>query len=202
MPNTHTPIRSRGGADISAAPETTGGRLLPRSAAVVAAVFLLGNAALWMVATENMGDHATVAGRASEALVGASFVFGAVALLFIARRAGSALGLWRVAWWLAVVAMIAAGVTMIAVFVSATEPPFELFLAEAGLAAASLIAVGISGWRAQAFPLWVGIGVALLLPMMFLLPLNSLWMAAVWVAVAITATTGDFGGRGFAKLQP
>lgn len=202
MTKAQTTTRSTGEEGAESSPARLGQLLPARVAAITAAVFLVGNAALWMVAREEMGDHSSVAGRASEALVGASFVVGAFALFLIARAVGGALGRWRIVWWVAVLAMVASGVTMIAVFVSAIEPPFQLFLAEAGLAAVSLIAVGVSGWRARAFPLWAGIGVALLLPIMFVLPLNSVWMAMVWIAVAITATPGDSAVRSLAKLQP
>ena len=82
------------------------------------------------------------------------FLAGAAALAFAAAVRG-----WRPwLWWLAPVGMTIAGLTMIGV------PLMPTFLGQ--------VAAGVLGIPRR-WPWWTGVGVALLMPIMFLLPLNT-----------------------------
>lgn len=113
---------------------------LARSAAAGAAFFLLGNVVLAIAAPGQPGDHATAAGRLSEGSVGASFLAGAVAFAALLPRPSSA----RWFWLLGIIGLGASGLTMLAVFTTALEPPFQVFLAEVALTVPAL-AAGLAG---------------------------------------------------------
>ncbi|BDZ63703.1 hypothetical protein [Agromyces mangrovi Wang et al. 2018] len=152
-------------------------------AAVAAYLAQFGVGAAAFAAGVDTGDHSQGLGVASEALGGFAFLAAAVALAALAPR-----GVRLAAWIPAIVGLGASGATMIWVVWSRFEPPFELFLAEVALSALGLIAVGVLGAiRRSVWPWWVGVAVALIIPIMFLVPVNSLPLAAVWVAVALTA---------------
>lgn len=116
---------------------------IARSAALAAALFLLANMVLAIMAPDQMGDHATTAGRLSEAVVGVSFLAGAVALAALLPRPASA----RWFWLMGIAGLATSGLTMVAVFATALEPPFQLFLAEVAVTVPALVAIGVSGVR-------------------------------------------------------
>ncbi|UOE45797.1 hypothetical protein [Agromyces larvae] len=146
----------------------------------VAAVY----AALVVVAatgSAELADHASGAGRATEALAGAAFVVGAIALMALTPRPG-------ILWWLpGIVGLAASGITMIVTAISGAEPPFWLFVSEAVLTAVGLVIVSVSAVRRRVLPWWAAIGIALILPIMFLVPMNGIVLVLVWAAVGIGA---------------
>lgn len=157
-----------------------------RAAGRRARPFVLSAAAL-LLATGVVGflgdvdDHTQGLGAVSETLAGLSFLAGALALVLLRPVTG-----WRaMLWWLAPVGMTISGLSMLAVPVTGSEPPAWLFVAGVLPTAIGLVAAGVLGigrrWR-----WWTGVGLALLLPMMFLLPLNTLWMSLVWLSVAFS----------------
>lgn len=179
---------------MSVVPRTTAlARPLPAAAAAAAAVALLGDLAVGLAAPAATSDHSQGAGRVSEALVGLAFVLGAVALAALVPH----LGRWgRALWWLAVAGLAAMGVTMLAVVVTGTEPPSVLVTAETLATFVGMVAAGVMGARRGVWPWPVGAGLALFLPLMFLAPLNALFMTAVWLGVAACA-----GRRGPARAN-
>ncbi len=185
QPATSQSSTSQSSTSQAVTPRTTA-RTLARTAALVAAVFLLANMVLAIVAPGQMGDHATAAGRLSEGLVGLSFIAGAAALLPLLPQPATA----RWFWLLGIAGLAASGLTMLAVFATTLEPPFQLFLAEVAVTAPALVGIAVSGVRRGNWPWWVGLGIALLLPIMFLLPLNSMIMAIVWIVAAWQLRTG------------
>lgn len=132
-------------------------------------------------ASGDLADHAAGAGRIVEGLAGTAFLLGAVALLLLAPIA--ALG-----WWAAGIAGLAAsGVTMLWVVATAIEPPIWVFYAEVTLATVGLVLITASSIRRRVLPWWAAVGLSLLLPIMFLLPLNAVFMGLVWVCVGVGA---------------
>jgi hypothetical protein len=168
---------------LSVRPRRDSRRIAALSAAIAAALFLIVNAVLAAIAPEAMGDHSTGPGRISEALAGLSFIAGGLAIAALVPTGAFA----RAVWILAVAGCAACGITMLAVVVSTVEPPAEVVMVEVAVTAIALIVTAIVGGIRRVWPWWVAAGVALLLPIMFLLPLNSIFMAAIWLAVAIWA---------------
>lgn len=158
-------------------------RIVSLSAAIAASLLLIANAVLAAIAPDAMGDHSTGLGRLSEGLAGLSFVAGGLAIAALAPSGAFA----RSIWILAVVGCAACGITMLAVFVSTVEPPTELVMIEVAVTAIALIGTAVVGGIRRVWPWWVAAGVALLLPIMFLVPFNSVFMAAIWLAVATWA---------------
>ncbi|WP_400995881.1 hypothetical protein [Agromyces sp. GXQ0307] len=151
--------------------------------AVAMCVVQFGIGAAGVLTGTDVGDHANALGRASEAMAGLAFFSGAVALAALAPRT-SLLG----AWIPGIAGLAASGATMLWVVTTGLEPAIEVFLAEVGLTAVGLVLVGALGARRRrVWPWWVGAGVALIVPIMFLVPLNALPIALVWSAVALTA---------------
>ena len=70
-------------------------------------------------------------------------------------------------------------------FLAGAEPPTWLFIAGALPTFIGQVAVGVLGIPSR-WPWWTGVGVALLMPIMFLAPFNTAFMAIVWIAVALT----------------
>ena len=93
----------------------------------------------------------------------------------------------RALWLLAPAGLTVAGVTMIGVVVTGSEPAEWLFVASVLPTFIGLVAAGVIGARRGVWPWWTGAGVAVFLPVMFLVPFNSFVMAAIWLAVALTA---------------
>jgi hypothetical protein len=151
-----------------------------RAAAAAAAALLGVNGALGLLGDVN--DHTTGLGMLSEVSAGLAFLAGAIALAVLTPVTG-----WRgVLWWLAPVGLTIAGATMVGVPVFGSEPVEWLFVVAVLPTFVGLVAAGILGSR-RLWPWWTGAGLALFLPVMFTLPWNSFWMAAVWMAVAVTA---------------
>ena len=155
-------------------------RSIPMFAAIAAAVLLVANAVIALIAPDQMDDHSAGLGRLSEGLAGFSFVAGAIGLAALTPRGT----LVRVFWVIGVLGLLAVGLIMLAVVVTTVEAPEGIVLAVVGLAVLGLIAVAIIGIKRGIWPWWVGVPVALLIPIMFLIPFNSVIMAAIWVLVA------------------
>jgi hypothetical protein len=83
------------------------------------------------------------------------------------------------AWWLAPFGLAVAGAPMLGVPVTGTEPPLWLFLLSVIPTFVGMIAAGVLGTR-RVWPWWVGLGLALFLPVMFVVPLNGLLLASSW----------------------
>ncbi|MFD1505602.1 hypothetical protein FE374_01620 [Georgenia yuyongxinii] len=169
-------------------------RRLAAVAALLAAAALLGDVAVSMVDPAALDDHSQGLGRVSEGLVGVAFLLGALALAALVPTRGRAgRGLWwqaagrRAWWWLAVLGLAASGLSMIGVVVTGTEPPSGLVTAEVLIALVGMVGSAVTGVRAGTWPWPVGLGVALYLPIMFLVPLNAAFMALVWIGVAAAA---------------
>ncbi len=155
---------------------------LVRLAAIAATAMLTVNGLVALAG--DVDDHMAGLGLVSEATAGLSFLAGAVALAGIVPVAG-----WRaLLWWLAPVGMAIAGLTMISVPILGTEPPDWLFVVAVLPTFVGLVAAGVLG-TGRRWPWWTGVGLAFLLPIMFLLPpfANGFAMACVWLAVALTA---------------
>jgi hypothetical protein len=156
---------------------------LTRTAGLLAALLLLAEAALALAVPDQMGDHTTGLGRLSEALAGAAFIAGAAALLPLVPHGRS-----RILFGLAPVGLGTAGLTMVSVVMVRSEPVEWLFLLAVGALLIGTISAGIIGVRRGLWPLWTGVAVALLVPVLFLAPLNSVFLAAIFAAVAISTT--------------
>ena len=154
-----------------------------RRAGLLAAALLLAEAALELAAPDQMGDHTTGAGRLSEALAGASFVAGAVALVPLIPRGRS-----RFLFGLAPAGLGLAGLTMVSVVAVRSEPAEWLFVLSMAALVVGTISAGIIGARSGTWPLWTAVAVALFVPVMFLVPLNSVVLAAILAAVALVST--------------
>ncbi|NLG23609.1 MAG: hypothetical protein GX555_19530 [Actinomycetales bacterium] len=154
-----------------------------RSAAWAAAALLLAGGTVALLAdADTLADHTAGAGAVSEAVTGLAFLAGAVTLALLTPVNG-----WRrVLWALAPVGLTIGGLTMVLVPLLGAEPPGWLFLLGVVPSFVGLIAAGVLG-TARRWPWWTGLALALFLPIMFLLPFNSIPMAAVWAAVALTA---------------
>jgi hypothetical protein len=162
------------------APVATRRRPITMVASLLAAALLLANAVVGFIAPDQVADHSAGAGQLSEALAGLSFIAGAIAILPLVPRSMLA----RIIWVLAVVSLVAFGLTMLSVVVTGVEPPAELVTVVTAAVGLTLIAIGIVGIMRGIWPWWVGVPVALLVPIMFFVPFNSVFMAVVWVLVA------------------
>jgi hypothetical protein len=174
-------------AGLSAGEPTGVQRVRPATvvpvAAVAATVLLLVDGLIMVTAGDAVGDHASGAGLWSEAVAGAAFVAFAAALLPLAPTQG----LRRVLWLLAPAGLLVAGLTMLGVVLTGTEPAEWLFAIAVLPTLVGLVSAGVVGARSGTWPWWTGLGVALFLPIMFLVPFNSFVMAATTAAVALTA---------------
>lgn len=151
-----------------------------RMSAAAAAALLIANGAVSLFGGD-LTDHTRGPGMATEILTGLSFLAGAAALASAARVHG-----WRAwLWWLAPLGMTIAGLTMVGVPLAGAEPPTWLFIAGALPTFIGQVAVGVLGIPNR-WPWWTGVGVALLMPIMFLAPFNTAFMTIVWIAVALT----------------
>jgi hypothetical protein len=179
-----SPFPSPSPTDAAAA--TSPGRTSPpltRSAGLLAALLLLAEAALGLAAPDQMGDHTTGMGRLSEALAGAAFVVGALALLPLVPAGRS-----RVLFGLAPIGLATSGLTMVSVVVVRSEPAEWLFLVAVAALLVGTISAGVIGARRGTWPLWTAVCVALFVPVMFLVPFNSVVLAAAFVAVALSSS--------------
>lgn len=152
---------------------------IARGAATISALVLLANGAISAVAdSATLDDHGSGLGALSEITAGASFVAAAVAIALLRPVSG-----WRGALWsLAPFGLAVAGVTMLVVPVFG-EPSDWLFVIAVLPTFVGMIVAGVVG-SGRVWRWWTGVGVALFLPMMFTVPLNSLLMALVMVGVA------------------
>jgi hypothetical protein len=173
------------------APVTTARRSVTLFASLAAVALLLAGGIIALIAPEQMDDHSAGLGRLSEALAGLALLAGAMALAPLTPR-GIVV---RILWLLGVIGLAGVGLTMLSVVVTTVEAPEAVVLAVVGLAALGLIAAGIIGIMRRIWPWWVGVAVALLVPIMFLLPYNSFFMAAVWALVAWRAQS-EIAGTG------
>lgn len=169
---------------MSVAPASVSAPTLRRpvtmAAALLAAALLLANAVVGFIAPDQVADHSTGAGQLSEALAGLSFIAGAVAILPLMPRGT----VTRIIWVIGIVSLLAFGLTMLSVVLTGVEPSSEIVLVVTALIALALIGVGVVGIMRRIWPWWVGIALALLVPIMFFVPFNSVFMAVVWVLVA------------------
>jgi hypothetical protein len=150
------------------------------SAALAAGVFLA-NGVIGLVGND-VSDHSTGAGLLSELTAGLGFLAAAVALALLTPVTG-----WRrLLWWLAPSGLTVAGLTMVGVTVIGSEPAEWLFVVAVLPTFVGLLAAAVLG-TGRAWPWWTGLGLALFLPVMFLLPFNAFVMALVWLLVAATA---------------
>lgn len=153
-----------------------------RGAAAAAALCLLGNGLVALGSDPvALADHTQGAGAVSEITTGLAFLAGAVSLLLLTPVVG-----WRRALWtMAPFGLTVGGATMVGVPLVGAEPPGWLFLIAVISIFVGMIAAGVLG-TGRVWPWWSGVGVALFLPIMFTLPLNGLFMMAVWLLVALT----------------
>lgn len=129
-----------------------------------------------------IADHATGAGRVSEALAGAAFLLAAATLVALVPRVGRP-GRWFLP---AVLGCAAVGIAQVDIAARGQEWPETLTTGIVLVAWAGLVAAGIVGARAGAWSWPAGVALAAVLPALFLLPspVNSVVLALLWVAVA------------------
>jgi hypothetical protein len=162
------------------------------TAAGLAAVLLLVGAAIALLAPENLADHSRGAGRLSELVTGLAFLAGAVTLVLLAPDGAPR----RPLWMLAPAGLAITGLSMLGVVVTGTEPPEWLFLLAVGTTLVGMVVAAVIGTRAGTWTWPVAVAVALYLPVMFLLPWNSVVMALIWLALALAALgRSGFAGR-------
>jgi hypothetical protein len=150
--------------------------------AATAAGALVVNTAVGLLASgDELNDHTRGLGALSEVTAAAAFIAGAAALALLTPVRG-----WRAAaWWLAPFGLALGGASMLAVPVIGAEPPFWLFLLAVVPSFLGLIAAGILG-TGRLWSWWAGLGLALFLPVMFIVPLNGPILAAIWAGVALS----------------
>ena len=156
--------------------ESAGSRRTAEGAAVAAALLLVANGVIGLLG--DVDDHTAGLGLLSEVTAGVAFLGGAVALALLCPVTG----LRRVLWWLGPVGMTVTGATMIGVPVIGSEPAEWLFVVAVLPTLVGTVSAGVLG-AGRLWPWWTGAGLALLLPVMFLLPFNSFVMAAIWFTV-------------------
>ena len=173
MSSTSLTVRESGVAGVQRA----------RAAAALAVPLLLVDGVIMLVAGDALSDHSRGPGLWSEFVVGLAFLAGAVALAGLTPTSGTL----RRAWLLGPAGLAVAGLTMIGVVLTGSEPAEWLFALAVLPTFVGLVLDGIFGVRRGVWPWWTGAGVALFLPVMFIAPYNSFVMAAIWLAVACTA---------------
>ena len=169
---------------MSAAPSTTStvatrpGRS-PLLAAATAAAFAA-EAVVAALHPANLADHATGAGRVSEALAGLAFLLAAGAL---AAYAGSPRWLFLPA----VLGCAAMGVAQLDIAARGEEWPDPLVTGIVLLAFVGLVLAGVVGGRARVWPWWGAVLLAVVVPALFLVPSpgNSAVLAAIWATLAV-----------------
>ncbi|WP_198295478.1 hypothetical protein [Diaminobutyricimonas sp. LJ205] len=158
---------------------------IARSAAWTAVAFLLADFIISVAALLSgldTFDHSTGLGLASEAVAAVAFIAGAMALSALAPQRQ------RLLWLPAVLGLLASGIVMFGVIITGAEAPELIATIVIGLMAFGLLLVGILGSiRRTVWPWWVGVGVALIVPVMFFVLLNAIVLALIWTGVALTA---------------
>ncbi|GAA4361482.1 hypothetical protein [Paeniglutamicibacter cryotolerans] len=168
-----------------------------------AAFLLAANMVLALLHPAAMGEHSTGPGRLSEGLVGAAFLAGSCFLGLVLMAGADRLGPGaRITCGVCVAAFAGAGATMVAVLVNAVEPPVELFLLTASGSLVGLAATAVIGARARIWTRTTGMLLALQLPVLFLLPLNSLLMAGIWVVMTRQLTSRQRRAGVVATIAP
>lgn len=172
---------------LSRTPGTATRPTFPRRAAWMGAAALAVDGVVGILADEQaMNDHTGGAGAVSEVAAGVAFVCCAVTLALLTPVGG-----WRgFLWWLGPAGLAGAGVLMIGVPLTGSEPPSWAVDLTVLPALVGTIAAAVFGTR-RVWPWWTGVGVALFLPVMFTVPFNSFLMAAIWGSVALTATRSN-----------
>jgi hypothetical protein len=161
-------------------------------AAGFAALALLGDATVSLLHPDALTDHASGAGRLSELLSGVAFVAMAVALLPPTRA------ITRRRWLFAAapVGLGLCGLVMVAVVVTGHEPHVAVFLVSVTLSLVGCVAAAVIGQRSGVWPWVTATGVAMVLPILFLVPFNSLVLAGVWAMVAVSTRLPRSGDGG------
>jgi hypothetical protein len=145
-------------------------------------------AALWPA---NLSDHATGAGRISEALAGLGFLLAAATVLAFApaaRRLGRAL------FAPAVLGCGLVGIAQIDIAVRGQEWPESVVTVIVLAAWAGLVLAGVVGTRARVWPWWAATLLAVVVPALFFVPspFNSVVIALAWaVTAAVTRPAGN-----------
>jgi hypothetical protein len=178
-------VHSAAPEQTSADPRSSIRTRIARIAAWVAVAFLLADFVISgaaLLSGADMFDHSTGLGWASEAAASVAFIAGAVGLSALAPRPH------RLLWLPAVLGLLGSGIAMLGVIITGAEPPEVIATIVIGLMAFGLLLVGILGSiRRTVWPWWVGVGVALIVPVMFFVPLNAIVLAVIWAGVALTA---------------
>jgi hypothetical protein len=157
-------------------------------AATAAGALVINSVVGLLASSDELNDHTRGLGALSEVTAGAAFLAGAAALALFTPVRG-----WRAAaWWLAPFGLTVAGASMLAAPVTGAEPPFWLFLLAVIPSFLGLIAAGVLG-TGRRWSWWAGLGLALFLPTMFIVPINGPLLAAIWAGVALSARHN--GGR-------
>jgi hypothetical protein len=158
---------------------------LTRTMAFLATLLLLGDAVVSLLHPNAMSDHAAGPGRLSELLSGLAFITMAASLLPLSPVAG----LSRALFALAPLGLGLCGILMVGVVLMHDEPPVAVFLVSVLVALVGCVVAGVVGIRSGTWPVVTGVGIALLLPALFLAPFNSVVLAEVWLLVALTTRT-------------
>lgn len=136
-----------------------------------------------------IAEHATGAGRVSEALAGLGFLLAGltfVPLLPLLDRAGR---------WLAVPALLgcgAVGVAQLDIAARGQEWPETVVTVVVLTAWAGLLLAGVAGARARVWPWWAVVLPALVVPALFFVPspVNSVVIALLWAGLGAVTLSG------------
>ena len=144
-------------------------------------------AALWPA---NLADHATGAGRVSEALAGLGFLLAAAVL------AAFATGRLRGLFALGMLGCAAVGVAQVDIAARGQEWPETVTTVIVLAAWAGLVLAGVAGARAGAWSWPVAVALAVVVPALFFVPspFNSVVIALLFVTVAVVTRRGVRAG--------
>jgi hypothetical protein len=157
-------------------------------AAATAAVFAA-EAAVAALFPATIADHATGAGRVSEALAGLGFLLAGLTFVPLLPL------LDRVGRWLVVPALLgcgAVGVAQLDIATRGQEWPETVVTVIVLTAWAGLLLAGVAGARAGAWPWWALVLPALVVPVLFFVPspVNSVVIALLWAGLGVVTRSG------------
>jgi hypothetical protein len=174
-------------------PIATSPQLLSRRTGTAAVASVVAAAALaveaMVAAAFDVDDHASGAGRVSEALVAVAFLAGAVALASFAPGPDRARRATRALWLPGVAGIGGVGAITLAVTVTGREWPEGIVTLVVLIAVLGVVAQAVIGTVSRSWPWWTGALLASLLPVMFVVPnpYNSFVMAGCWAGAAVAA---------------
>jgi hypothetical protein len=160
-----------------------------RFVTAVTAVVFAAEAVVAALFPANLSDHATGAGRVSEALAGLGFLLVAATLVALLPA------LTRVGRWLVAPAVLGCGLMGVAqldIAARGQEWPEPVVTVIVLTAWAGLVLAGIAGARAAAWPWWAVVLPTLVVPALFFVPspANSAVIALLWAGLGSVTLSG------------